>query len=44
MWGMSTAQGVTQQPTALKALYAFSFAFFSFLPKRKEGGFLLAQE
>jgi hypothetical protein len=37
MLELSTAQGGDQQLTALKALYGFSFAFFSFLPKRKEG-------
>jgi hypothetical protein len=37
IWGMCTAQGATQQLTAPKAPYGFSFAFFSFLPKRKEG-------
>jgi hypothetical protein len=31
-----SSEGVAQ-PTAPKALRAFSFAFFSFLPKRKEG-------
>jgi hypothetical protein len=36
--GMSTAHGETQQLTALKTLYAFSFAYFSFLLKRKVGG------
>jgi hypothetical protein len=35
--GLSTAYGVTRQLTALKALYAFSFAYFSFLLKRKVG-------
>jgi hypothetical protein len=44
MWEVSTAKGVTQQLTALKVPYAFSFAYFSFLPKRKVGGFLLSQE
>jgi hypothetical protein len=44
MWEVSTARGGAQQPTALKAPYAFSFAYFSFLPKRKVGGFLLSQE
>jgi hypothetical protein len=35
--GVEHAHGTTQQLTALKAPTGFSFAFFSFLPKRKEG-------
>jgi hypothetical protein len=39
MWELCTAYEVTQQLPALKALTGFSFASFSFLPKRKGGLF-----
>jgi hypothetical protein len=44
MWELSTAPRALHSSLRRKALYAFSFAYFSFLPKRKVGGFLLAQE